>query len=77
MILYELWESWLMELAAIKAKELLGDNQFKHYNNNLLQRTARMPTYCILRQIKRISGTLHRCGLTEAIVTQEDGSVIE
>ena len=69
---WELRESWLMELAAIKAKEL-GGNQHKHYNNLILLERQRIAN----RRMKRIFGKMNGQGITSACVTQEDGTVIE
>ena len=68
----DLRESWLMELAAIKAKELGGD-QHKHYNNLILQERERIAS----RRMKRIFGKFKGNGLTQAVVTQADGSILE
>ena len=72
LIAHELRESWLMELAAIKAKEYGGD-QFTYYNNLTLQERERLAS----RRMKRILGKLNGHGLTQAIVTQEDGSILD
>ena len=71
-VAHELRESWLMELAAIKAKEI-GGIQHQHYKNLILQERQRISS----RRMKRIFGKLKSPGLTNAVATQEDGSIRE
>ena len=63
---------WHIDLAAIKAKEVGGD-QFKHYNNLILQERERIAS----RRLKRILGKFKGNGLTQAVVTKNDGSILE
>ena len=56
-VAHELRESWLMELAAIKTKEI-GGNQHQHYKNLILQERQRISS----RRMKRIFGKLKSPG---------------
>ena len=71
-IAWELRESWLMELAAIKAKQYGGD-QYKHYSNLIAQERQRIAS----RRMKGAMGKLHGNGITTAQVTQNDGTIRE
>ena len=68
----ELRESWLMELAAIKAKEL-GGNQHQYYNQLILNERERIAS----RRMKRIFGKVNGGGLTSVTVTDDNGIVHE
>ena len=67
----EVRESWLMELAAMKAKELSGDKH-KHYINLIQRERQRISS----KRMKCIFGKMKGQGLTQAVVTQ-DGSIKE
>ena len=68
----ELRESWLMELAAVKAKEAGGD-QHKYYSQLIQQERDRIAS----RRMRRLFGKMHGGGLTKVTVTQPDGTIIE
>ena len=68
-IAQELRESWLMELAAIKAKEL-GGNQYQYYNQLITQERQRISS----RRMKRVFGKINGGGLTHVTVTDADGT---
>ena len=72
LVAQELRESWLMELAAIKAKTIGGD-QHKHYSQLILQERQRIAS----RRMKKVFGKIQGGGLTHVTVNQDDGSHLE